>query len=188
MSTIRVGVKAFIYDMLPGGPTPRPPGPLRLRALENGLAMPSFWHTAEINEAFTYANQVWARADIEFSRPVIQRGSGCVPADDDNLWIHFVNQFRGSGVGVYFVNDLPSNEGGWGGGRIAVIAGAKSIGALRGYQGRILAHELGHVLLGDTHHHDPSNLMYDRRNPRQAYADLLDDTQIGKARRRAASL
>lgn len=188
MSTIRIGVKAIIFDMYPGGRGNRPPGPLRLHSLANGLAMPSFWSPREITDAFTYANQVWSQADIEFRTPTIQRENGCVPADDDNLWIYFVNRFRGPGVGVYFVYDLPSNEGGWGGGRIAVIAGAKSIGALAGYQGRILAHELGHVLLGDAHRDESSNLMFDRRNPRQAYADLLDEPQIAAARRRAPTL
>jgi hypothetical protein len=102
----------------------------------------------------------------------------------------FVNHLSPrSGIGAAFVFDLPSNEGGWGGGRIVVVAGAKAIGALPGYQGRILAHELGHLLLNTPHHElSPSNLMFDRRHPRVVTADRLEQHQIAAARTRAQTL
>jgi hypothetical protein len=106
------------------------------------------------------------------------------------MWIALVNQLSPrSGVAAGFVQDLPANEGGWGGGRIAVVAGQKADGALEGYRGRILAHELGHILLGQDHEtNSPSNLMFDRRHPRVMSADQLEDWQITQARTRAQEL
>ena len=64
------------------------------------------------------------------------------------MWIQCVNRLTPpKGIGVAFVYDLPSDEGGWGGGRIAAVAGAKAGKALPGFLGSILAHELGHILL-----------------------------------------
>lgn len=191
MATIRIAVQAWILDLFPAAPSPsRRPSGQRLTALTNGLALPSFWSRQEITEAFQLANRIWAQAEIDFAPVVIAERTETVPDDEDGMWIHFVNSLSPQrGVAVGFVFDLPSNEGGWGGGRIALVAGAKSIGAVAGYQGRILAHELGHILLGHNHREDDSsNLMFDRRHPRVVTADLLDSGQIRAARTLAQSL
>ena len=194
MNAIRIPVQAYILSLFPqrsgGGAQQRRPAGQQVQALANGLAMPSFWTSHEINTAFTGANAVWANAAIEFAPVAITQRSLIVPADELGMWAAFVNNLTPSrGIAAAFVFDLPSNEGGWGGGRIAVVAGAKAIGAIQGYQGRILAHELGHVLLGPGHEPtSPSNLMFDRRHPRVVTADQLEQRQINLARTRARSL
>jgi hypothetical protein len=110
------------------------------------------------------------------------------------MWIHFVNHLSpGSrAVGVGFVYDLPSNEGGWGGGHVAVLSGNKARSGLSGFAGNLLAHELGHVLTDDPNHilagGDASNLMHGSRNPRLANAGILNQQQISIARTRALNL
>ena len=194
MDPIPIAVQAYILDLLPQsvgpGPSGGAPSGNRLQALANGLALPSFWSTSEINEAFRLANRIWDQAKIVFGPISISRRTEVVPADERAMWIHFVNRLSPrSGIAVAFVFDLPSNEGGWGGGRIAAVAGAKAIGALEGYQGRILAHELGHILLNTPHHEaSASNLMFGQRHPRVATADLLEPRQVATARSRAQSL
>ena len=191
MSKITIPVQAWMLDLFPAnGNSTAKPGAQRVRALANGLAMPSFWTREEITDAFAVANKIWARADIEFTPVSIADREEAVPNDEDNMWIYFINNLSPKkGVGVGFVWDLPANEGGWGGGRVAVLAGAKSVGGLAGFQGRLLAHELGHVLLGFAHRDDDaSNLMFGRRHPSVMTADLLDDGQIKDARSRAQTL
>ena len=199
MSRIRVPVKAYILGLLPqsidGTRGGSPSGGLQLRALANGLIVPSFWSRAEINQAFAEANRIWTReADIEFTPVDISERDEVVPADERGMWIHFVNHLspRSRGIGVGFVFDLPSHEGGWGGGRIAVISGQKARSGIAGFAGNLLAHELGHVLTGDPNHalaqNNPSNLMYGARNPRVANAGLLNQRQVNIARKRAASI
>lgn len=201
MSRITVPIKAYILGLFPqsasgsrGNPRPRPRGQ-RLQALVNGLAVPSFWTRTEITQAFADANRIWIReADIEFTPINISERTEVVPADEHEMWIHFVNHLspQTRGVGVGFVFDLPSHEGGWGGGRIAVVSGRMVSSGLPGFAGSLLAHELGHVLINDVNHsfsdNDPSNLMYGSRNPRVANAGLLNQQQVDMARRRAQSL
>ena len=191
MDTIRISIQAYITDLFPQGSPSRRSGGQRVQALANGLAMPSFWSEAEIRQTFKEVNHIWDQAKIEFAPVQITRRTDTVPADGDSLWAYIVNNMTPRhGIGVAFVFDLPSNEGGWGGGRVAAIAGAKSLNALPGYKASVVAHELGHVLLGATHHNhtEPSSLMYDRRNPRIVSANLLDEAEITTARRRAAAL
>jgi hypothetical protein len=159
-----------------------------LQSLASGLALPSLWSAAEINGAFAVANRIWAQAAIEFAPVTVSERTVVVPADERGMWARFQNQLSPtSGISVSFVHDLPSNEGGWGGGRIAAVARATN--ALEGFHGRILAHELGHVLLNTPHHvTTTSNLMYGQRHPRVVTADLLDEGQIRRARARAQSL
>jgi hypothetical protein len=196
MDSIRIAVQAYILDLMPqnpGGQTQQQRTPSQgqqLQSLANGLAVPSFWTANEINNAFTLANRIWDQAKIAFTPVTISQRTETVPADENGMWIHFVNRLSPrSGIAVAFVFDLPSNEGGWGGGRIAAVAGAKAMGALAGYTGSILAHELGHVLL-DTPNHESSasNLMFGRRHPRVASADLLEPGQVTAARARALTL
>jgi hypothetical protein len=197
MNPIRIAILAYILDLFPQtiGPRPRQQpaasgSAQQLQALANGLALPAFWTESEINDAFALANRIWDQAKIEFTPVTISRRSEVVPADENGMWACFVNRLTPrSGVGVAFVFDLPSDEGGWGGGRIAAVAEAKAIGAIDGYQGRILAHELGHVLLNTPFHHSsPSNLMFGRRHPRVVTADLLEPEQITAARTRAQAM
>jgi hypothetical protein len=194
MGTIRIAVRAVKLSLYPQGSGGRPrtvrAGAQRLRALANGLAVPSFWTDPQITEAFRVANRVWAQAEIEFAPVTICPGSATMPADEDGMWIALINQLSPrNGIAAGFVHDLPSNEGGWGGGRIAIVAGKRADGALEGYRGRILAHELGHVLLGEGHElASPSNLMFDRRHPRVVSADILESEQITRARTRAQAL
>jgi hypothetical protein len=166
------------------------PSGLQLDALANGLAIPSFWLSSDIKATFSRANKIWSQAAIEFAPIQISARAEVVPADENGMWIHFLNHLRPSaGIAVGFVYDLPSDEGGWGGGRIAVIAEAKADGAIDGYLGSVLAHELGHVLLNTPDHEDTEhNLMYAQRNRRKAYADLLEPGQIKTARERAKTL
>jgi hypothetical protein len=200
MSRILVSVEAYFLDLYPqstggargGGASS---SAQTLRSLANGLALPSFWGRDEIDGAFAEANRIWTRgADIEFSPIAISQRSEAVPADEQGMWIHFVNNLspRTRGIAVGFVYDLPSDEGGWGGGRIAVIAGVKVWSGIAGFAGNLLAHELGHVLMDDPNHlmanGDPSNLMFGRRNPRVANAGLLNPTQVTTARTRATQL
>jgi hypothetical protein len=194
MATLRIPARAVKLSLFPqasgGAARAVRSGAQRLRGLEGGLALPSFWTDPQITEAFRVANRIWAQAEIEFAPVAIAAGSAVVPADEDGMWIALVNQLSPRrGIAAGFVHDLPSNEGGWGGGRIAIVAGQKAEGALEGYRGRILAHELGHILLGDGHETaSPSNLMFDRRHPRVVSADLLERGQIDRARARAQSL
>lgn len=163
--------------------------------LSLGLAAPSFWTQDEISRAFTEANRIWLReAGIHFFPINISRRSEAVPADEHGMWVHFVNHLppTGRGIGVGFVYDLPSNEGGWGGGRIAVISGKKVSAGIAGFAGNLLAHELGHVLINDPNHEyagdERSNLMHGSRNPRVANAGLLNSEQVRLARNRASSI
>lgn len=201
MSRIRVPIQAYILGLFPqaedGGRrrTGSPRQGRRLRALANGLAVPSFWSRTEVNQAFAEANRIWIReADIEFSPVTVSARVVSVPADERGMWIGFVNQLgpRGGGIGVGFVHDLPSQEGGWGGGRIAVVSGVKARSGLAGFAGSLLAHELGHVLIDDPNHEmargDAGNLMFGRRNPRVANAGLLRPEQVAEAQRRARTL
>ena len=157
---------------------------MSLRALERGLALPSF--RAPDEPARTASGQ--------FSPITVTSRSEAVPAIGSDLWAHFINHLspRGRGVGVGFVYDLPDQEGGWGGGRVAVVAGLKVWSGVDGFAGNTLAHELGHVLINDPNHSsaagDASNLMYGRRNPRVANAGLLNRAQVDEARRRALLL
>ena len=200
MSRIRVPIQAYILGLFPQPPNaPRRGAASRrrgrqLRALANGLAVPSFWNRAEINRAFAAANQIWTReADIEFAPVTVSARVVSVPPDEYGMWIGLVNQLspRGHGVSVGFVHDLPSHEGGWGGGRIAAVSGVKARSGLPGFAGNLLAHELGHVLIDDPNHttaNGPSNLMYGRRNPRVANAGLLTPDQVRAAQTRARAL
>jgi hypothetical protein len=196
---IRVSVKAYILDLYPqSGGAAASGGAARgqtLRPLEIGLALPSFWSREEISQAFDEANRIWIReADIEFTPVDISERDEVVPADESGMWIHFVNHLSpGAGaVGVGFVYDLPSNEGGWGGGRVVVLSGNKARSGLSGFAGNLLAHELGHVLTDDPNHvsagGNASNLMHGSRNPRVVNAGILTQQQIAIARTRALNL
>jgi hypothetical protein len=198
MNKLCVPICAYILNLYPqaantgsDGLSAARRGGQRLRGLSNGLALPSFWSRHEINQAFEDANRVWAQASIEFTPIQISERSEAVPADENGMWIHFLNNLRPStrGIGVGFVYDLPSNEGGWGGGGIAVISGVKARSGLTGFAGSLLAHELGHVLF-NTHNHtaSASNLMYDRRHPRVVSANILEPEQITEARTRAPQI
>lgn len=168
--------------------------PARMESLDQGLALPSFWSRHDITQAFSEANRIWLReAQIEFHPINITERSETVPSDEHGMWAHFVNHLPPRrGIGVGFVYDLPSGEGGWGGGRVALVSGHKVAEGIPGFAGSLLAHELGHVLIDDPLHamaeDDPSNLMYGRRNPRVANAGLLTQRQIDSARVRALSL
>lgn len=196
MSTITVQVQAYILTLYPESTQPRV-GSTRgsgqlLCALARGLAVPSFWSRSEIESAFAEANRIWAReADIQFSPVDIRERDAVVPADENGMWAHFVNHLtpRSRGIGAAFVYDLPTNEGGWGGGRIVAVSGVKARSGLSGFPGNLLAHELGHVLTDSPHHSSESgNLMHLGRNPRVANAGLLTPEQVNTARQRAAAL
>ena len=201
MARIRVSVEAYILALYPRSfsdaqrASRSPAGSIELQALALGLAVPSFWTRHQITQAFDAANGIWTReADIEFAPVTISERAEAVPADEHGMWIHFVNHLppRTRGIGVGFVYDLPSDEGGWGGGRIAVISGQKAAEGLPAFAGNLLAHELGHVLIDDPLHvyaqSDPSNLMHGRRNPRVANAGLLNPQQVQIARTRAQGI
>ena len=197
MDTIKVATQAYILGLFPQN-FDRPARPQtitrsqgrQLESLANGLALPSFWCEKDIEDAFAIANKVWGRASIEFSPITISKRKVVVPADEDAMWIAFVNQLSPrKGIAVGFVYDLPSDEGGWGGGRIAIVSGKPTTDALAGYAGSVLAHEIGHMLFDSPNHEgERSNLMFGSRNPHVATADLLEGWQIEKARRRAATL
>ena len=194
---LQVPVEAYILTLYPKDldPPRRAPGApaqsSELTAIALGLAVPSFWSSGQITQAFADANAIWTReADIEF-RPVnITQRSEAVPANERDMWIHFINHLSPAGraIGVGFVYDLPSDEGGWGGGRVAAISGKKASEGIAGFGGNLLAHELGHVLIDDPLHQmadGPSNLMYGSRNPRVANAGLLNPRQVELARTKA---
>ncbi|HEX3724814.1 MAG TPA: hypothetical protein VHV08_01165, partial [Pirellulales bacterium] len=191
MDTIQLAVQAYILSLTPqpqnASQDQRPannPPPQRLQLLADGKAVPSLWTEPQIKSAFVIANQVWSQASIEFVPITISTRCDAVPADEDGMWIYFINHLSPrAGLAVGFVYDLPSDEGGWGGGRIAIVGGAKAKNALENYAGSVLAHELGHVLFNSPEH-DPSasNVMYGKRNPRIANADRMDQAQIEKAR------
>src|SRR5438093_938497 len=198
-SRIRIPVKAYILGLFPQFAGVRPGGTSthgeNLRPLANGLAVPSFWSRADVTQAFADANRIWIReAEIEFTPVEISERDEVVPADENGMWIHFVNHLSpgARAVGVGFVYDLPSNEGGWGGGHVAVLSGNKARSGLSGFAGNLLAHELGHVLTDDPNHilagGDASNLMHGSRNPRVANAGILNQQQISIARTRALNL
>jgi hypothetical protein len=196
MSTITVPVHAYILTLYPGSAQPRR-APTRssgqqLVSLAQGLAVPSFWSRSEINGAFAEANRIWGReADIQFSPVDIRERDAAVPADETGMWAYFVNHLtpRSRGIGAAFVHDLPSNEGGWGGGRIVAVSGLKARSGLSGFPGNLLAHELGHVLTNSPHHSsEAGNLMTHSRNPRVANAGLLTPAQVRAARQRASTL
>lgn len=198
MTRINVPVQAYILGLLPqsaggarGAARTQRTGQ-QFQALVNGLAVPSFWTRPEISQAFAEANRIWIReAEIEFSPVTISERSEMVPADENGMWAHFINHLtpRQRGIGVGFVYDLPSHEGGWGGGRVVAISGQKARSGLPGFAGNLLAHELGHVLIDDPNHalsgNVPSNLMYGSRNPRIANAGMLNQRQITLARQTA---
>ena len=199
MSRIRVPVKAYILGLFPQSAGVSPGGAAtqgqNLRPLANGLAVPSFWNRVDIIQAFAGANRIWIReAEIEFTPVDISERTEVVPADENGMWIHFVNSLspKTRGIGVGFVYDLPSQEGGWGGGRIAAISGEKAESGLPGFAGNLLAHELGHVLMDDPNHtlarSETTNLMYGARNPRVANAGLLNEQQINIARNNALKI
>jgi hypothetical protein len=198
MAKISVPVSAYILSLYPlsmSGSAAQPAAGVSLRTLALGLAAPSFWSREEINSAFVEANRIWLReAEIQFSPVNIGERSEAVPADEDGMWSHLVNHLtpQGRGIGVGFVFDLPSSEGGWGGGRIAAISGEKVRSGISGFAGNLLAHELGHVLIDDPGHllaaDDRSNLMHGSRNPRVANAGLLNARQVELARARAQSI
>jgi hypothetical protein len=196
LSTITLPVQAYILTLYPDS-APSRGGSARgsgqqLGALAHGLAVPSFWTRSEINSAFVEANRIWGReADIQFSPVDIRERDAVVPADENGMWAAFVNQLtpRSRGIGAAFVHDLPSNEGGWGGGRIVAVSGVKARLGLSGFPGNLLAHELGHVLTNSPDHSEESgNLMHHGRNPRVANAGLLTPEQVKAARQRAAAL
>src|SRR5688572_30074166 len=148
---ITIEVQAWIMDMYPKPDQSNGSGN-GLKSLANGLALPSFWNSDEITQAFKVANRIWKQADIEFTPISVAERSDSVPADEKEMFYYFVNNLSPKkGFGVGFVYDLPEEEGGWGAGRMAVIAGVKMWGASTDFQGSILAHELGHCLLGHTH-------------------------------------
>lgn len=194
MDPISVAVRAYILGLFPHDVRARPqPQPSRpavplVQALANGLAIPSFWTTGDINEAFLIANRIWAQAAIEFRPVAISERELVVPADENGMWATFVNQLSPpSGIAVGFVHELPPGEGGWGGGRVAAVRWTEN--AIEGFHGRILAHELGHVLLNTPGHvTTTSNLMSGQRHPRVVTADQLEPGQISQARARAQSL
>jgi hypothetical protein len=200
MSTITVPVYAYILTLYPDSAQSRggsARGAARssgqqLNSLAQGLAVPSFWTRSEINSAFAEANRIWGReADIQFSPVDIRERDAVVPADENGMWACFVNQLtpRSRGIGAAFVHDLPSSEGGWGGGRIVAVSGVKARSGLSGFAGNLLAHELGHVLTNSPHHSSESgNLMHHSRNPRVANAGLLTPAQVSAARQRAGAL
>ena len=199
MTRIQVPVEAYILALYPqsmssGRASSRVQAGQQLQALASGLAVPSFWTRDQIAHAFDDANRIWMReAKIEFTPVTITKRSEAVPADENGMWIHFINNLGpGRGIGVGFVYDLPSHEGGWGGGRIAVISGKKAGSGISGFAGSLLAHELGHVLIDDPTHsqaaNDPSNLMYGSRNPRVANAGLLNPRQVSIARTTALGI
>ena len=196
MSTITIPVEAYILTLYPASSQPRGRSVRgsgqQLGALAGGLAVPSFWTRSEINSAFAEANRIWVReADIQFSPVDIRERDAVVPADENGMWASFVNQLtpRSRGIGAAFVHDLPSNEGGWGGGRIVAVSGVKARLGLSGFPGNLLAHELGHVLTNSPDHSEESgNLMHHGRNPRIANAGLLTPEQVSAARQRAAAL
>ena len=199
MAIISVPVSAYILSLYPlsmSGKAQSATGTgATLRTLALGLAAPSFWSQDEINRAFVEANRIWLReAEVHFSPVNISERSEAVPADEDGMWARLVNRLtpQGRGIGVGFVFDLPSSEGGWGGGRIAVISGEKVRSGIPGFAGNLLAHELGHVLIDDPEHlhagDERGNLMHGSRNPRVANAGLLNDRQVDLARARAQSI
>ena len=199
MSTIRVPVYAYILDLYPLAMTGTtlPAGEQGIQSLANGLALPSFWTRTDIDSAFAEANRIWLReADISFSPVTVSCRSMTVAADARSMYIAFINQLapplRSAGVGVGFVYDLPENEGGWGGGRMAVLSGEKAAEGIAGFGGNLLAHELGHILIIDHDHslasNDSNNLMYGARNPRVANPGVLNEEQRSQARERAEQL
>ncbi len=104
MVTIKVPVQAYILNLFPenvrGRSLSDPRQPVasakgqQLRSLANGLAVTSFWSVEDIYEAFAGANAVWAQAMIEFIPVAIAKRSEAVPADEDGMWIAFVNRLR----------------------------------------------------------------------------------------------
>lgn len=198
---IQVRVEAYIVELWPQSltPAPRPTGSSagtsHLLGISLGLALPSFWTRHEITQAFDDANTIWKReADIEFTPVTISERSESVPPDEKGMWIHFVNNLspKGKGIGVGFVYDLPSDEGGWGGGRIAVLSNLKASEGGAGFAGNLLAHELGHVLMDDPLHamanKDPNNLMYGSRNPKVTNKGTLTPKQVELARTQALKM
>jgi len=153
--------------------------------------VPSFWSRADVTQAFADANRIWIReAEIEFTPVEISERTEVVPADENGMWIHFVNnhlhELGASAVG--FVYDLPSHEGG-GEEDVSRQSRVKSrVGFCR-----VLPEPTGtrtrHVLMDDPNHslalNVTSNLMYGARNPRVANAGLLNEQQINIARNRA---
>lgn len=198
-SRLRVPVKAYILTLYPqsagasrGGGVGQSPN---LPALARGLALPSFWSRGEISDTFAEANRIWVReAEIEFTPIEISERDEVVPADENGMWIHFVNHLSpgARAIGVGFVYDLPASEGGWGGGHVAALSGKNARSGLPGFAGNLLAHELGHVLIDDPTHtlagDQISNLMHGARNPRVVNAGVLNERQVSIARSRALSL
>ncbi|WP_425615150.1 matrixin family metalloprotease [Anatilimnocola sp. NA78] len=192
--TLKVAVQAWILDLYPssGEKKAEARDNPKLRPLTNGLAIPSFWSKEQIDKTFQGANKIWAQAKIEFGPVTIGDREMWVPDDDTGMWIEFVNKISPNtgtpGVGVGFVYDLAGKIGGVGGGKAAVIALKKGDEAVASYFPSILAHELGHCLLGHEHNDDASNLMFEVRHPKRNNPDKLTADQITAARARASSL
>ena len=112
MNRIRVPIEAYILGLLPqsmgraqGGTRSRQTGQ-QLQALASGLALPSFWTRSEINQTFAEANRIWIReAEIEFSPITISERSEAVPADENGMWAHFINNLT-KAMGPLFLIDI----------------------------------------------------------------------------------
>lgn len=170
LANIRIPITAYILTVYP----------ISIRS--NKLAMPSFWTQAMINEAFADANRIWAQAKIEFGPIDIVNRDIYVREAESDMWADYVNELSPKrGIGAGFVFDFPGHEGGWGGGRIAIVGKKMAAGARDGFLGGILAHELGHVLIDHTHRSERHNLMFASRSPMVVTRDVLDEDQIKRA-------
>ena len=193
MKKINIPLKAHVLTLYPQPATKKQEqseNP-QLEVLANGLAQPSFWSHKEINQAVAEASRIWLReAKIEFSLAEIATSAITVPSDDHGMWVGFLNKLstRGDGIAIAFVHELPANDGGWGGGRIAIVSGKVARSGLVGFAGRILAHELGHILINSEHHSSSTNLMYASKHYRRVNPGLLEQTQIKKARTTATQI
>src|SRR5688572_23925059 len=109
-SRLRIPIKAYILTLYPQSARASSRSgrgqSQKLQALASGLALPSFWTPGEITQTFAEANRIWIRAaEIEFAPIEISERDEVVPADEDDMWIHFINHLspgRG-GIGVGFV-------------------------------------------------------------------------------------
>ena len=194
MSKIKVPVAVYMVELkLKEAAEPavkKANGALVLQSLLTAKTLPSSWKAKGIKVAFEDANAIWAKAQIEFEPGEIQKRSLAVPADDDGMWKAFVNMvYVKKGIAASFVFDLPAHEAGWGGGRTAVVSGEKVRKGNDFFPGRVLAHELGHCLLGSGHEEDKrKNLMYHYMNPQKRSSNELTPDQIAKGRKRAEAL
>ena len=150
----------------------------------------SGWTQPQITQAFADANRIWKQADIEFSPIDISKRDIHVRETDKEMWWDFINGLSPKrGIGAGFVYDFPSgNEGGCGGGRIAVVGRKKVAGARDGFAGGLLAHELGHALIDHNHSPERHNLMFESRSPMAVTKDVLDGEQLSKSKVRALEI